>query len=254
MEQKQDFDSSDSCAFNMLFTKSVPHILERIFLFLDYESFKECLNVSKVWTQLLTSESYLHKGKLKFQKEIRKDQCLLAFQAVCYGNIGRVQRLLSSGMLDINFILPNGTTALHQAVFQDHHDIVNLLIDRGADPNIGDRYEITPLHWAVETMYSPYLERKQIGMVKILLNRGADPNKMSKRWTPLHEAVQNGSKSTVQLLLDKGALPNLPGVSVPGGVSGRTAMEMAERRGNKEIIQLMTIADEGAVPLHKRVI
>ena len=91
-------------------------------------------------------------------------------------------------------------------------------------------------------------------MINLLLNRGADPNKMSKKWTPLHEAVQNGSKSTVQLLLNKGALPNLPGVSVPGGVSGRTAMEMAERRGNKEIIQLMTIADEGAVPLHKRVI
>ena len=246
MEQKQDFDSSDSCAFNMLFTKSVPHILETIFLSLDYESFKECLKVSKVWNQLLTSESYLLKGKLKFQKEIRKDQCILAFQAVCYGNIGRVQRLLSSGMLDINFILPNGTTALHQAVFQDHHDIVNLLIERGADPNIGDENVWTPLHWAVE--------RRRMDMVKLLLNRGADPNKMSKHWTPLHRAVQNGCKYTVQLLLNKGALPNLPGVSVPGGVSGRTAMEMAERRGNKEIIKLMTIADEGAVPLHKRVI
>ena len=234
MELKQDLDSSDSCAFNMLFTKSVPHILETIFLSLDYESFKECLKVSKVWNQLLTSESYLLKGKLKFQKEIRKDQCILAFQAVCYGNIGRVQRLLSSGMLDINFILPNGTTALHQAVFQDHHDIVNLLIERGADPNIGDENVWTPLHWAVE--------RRRMDMVKLLLNRGADPNKMSKHWTPLHRAVQNGCKYTVQLLLNKGALPNLPGVtsySILEGLSGMTPIELAERRGNEEIIQLL---------------
>ena len=93
---------------------------------------------------------------------------------------------------------PNGTTALHQAVFQNHHDIVNLLIERGADPNIGDENVWTPLHWAVE--------RRRMDMVKLLLNRGADPNKISKQWTPLHRAVQNGCKSTVQLLLNKGAL------------------------------------------------
>ena len=29
------------CAFDKLFTKSVPHILEKIFLFLDFESFKK---------------------------------------------------------------------------------------------------------------------------------------------------------------------------------------------------------------------
>ena len=243
MELQQDLDSS---AFNMLFTTSVPHVLETIFLSLDYESFKECLKVSKVWNQLLTSVAYQLKAQLKFQKEIRRDQCYLIIQAAGGGNISNVRRLLSSGMLNINFINPNGTTALHQAVFQNHHDIVNLLIERGADPNIGDENVWTPLHWAVE--------RRRMDMVKLLLNRGADPNKMSKKWTPLHEAVLNGSKSTVQLLLDKGALPNLPGVSVPGGVSGRTAMEMAERSGNKEIIQLMTIADEGAEPLQKQVI
>ena len=234
MELKQDLDSSDSCAFNMLFTKSVPHILERIFLSLDYESFKECLKVSKVWNLLLTSVAYRLKAQLKFQKEIRRDQCYLIIQAAGGGNISNVRRLLSSGMLNINFINPNGTTALHQAVFQNHHDIVNLLIERGADPNIGDENVWTPLHWAVE--------RRRMDMVKLLLNRGADPNKMSKHWTPLHRAVQNGCKSTVQLLLNKGALPNLPGVTsynILEGSSGMTPIQLAERGGNEEIIQLL---------------
>ena len=35
----------DSCAFNKLFNKSVPHILEKIFLSLDYASFKTCLDL-----------------------------------------------------------------------------------------------------------------------------------------------------------------------------------------------------------------
>ena len=231
MELQQDLDSS---AFNMLFTMSVPHVLETIFLSLDYESFKECLKVSKVWNQLLTSVSFRLKAQSKFQNEIRRDQCYLIIQAAGGGNISNVRRLLSSGMLNINFINPNGTTALHQAVFQNHHDIVNFLIERGADPNIGDENVWTPLHWAVE--------RRRMDMVKLLLNRGADPNKMSKHWTPLHRAVQNGCKSTVQLLLNKGALPNLPGVtsySILEGLSGMTPIELAERRGNEEIIQLL---------------
>ena len=140
-------------------------------------------------------------------------------------------------MLDVNFIYPrtkrdhNGTTALHQAVFQNKLDIVNLLIDRGADPNIGDENVWTPLYWAVE--------RRRIDMVKLLLNRGADPNKMSNHWTPLHRAVQNDCKFTVQLLLDKGALPNIPWVKIRGGVRAITAIDLAERRGNDEIIQLL---------------
>ena len=41
------------CAFGTLFTRNVPHILERIFLSLDYYSFNECLNVNKAWNGLL---------------------------------------------------------------------------------------------------------------------------------------------------------------------------------------------------------
>ena len=51
----------------------VPHILEKIFFFLDYDSFKECMEVNSMWNALLKSESYLKKGKALFHKEILED-------------------------------------------------------------------------------------------------------------------------------------------------------------------------------------
>ena len=45
-----------------LFTESVPHVLEKIFFSLDYESFKTCKEVSISWNKLLTSESFKTSG------------------------------------------------------------------------------------------------------------------------------------------------------------------------------------------------
>ena len=52
------------CHFNVLFTRNVPHILEKIFLSLDYESYESAGNVSTVWYNLLTSKNYQRKAKI----------------------------------------------------------------------------------------------------------------------------------------------------------------------------------------------
>ena len=52
--------------FDLLFRKNVPHILEKIFLYLDYESYKSCLMVNKRWNQFLTSDSFKRIGKSTF--------------------------------------------------------------------------------------------------------------------------------------------------------------------------------------------
>ena len=51
----------DSCPFDKLFSKNVPHILEKIFFPViseDYKSIMLCLKVCKKWHSLLTSTSY----------------------------------------------------------------------------------------------------------------------------------------------------------------------------------------------------
>ena len=62
------------CAFDTLFTNNVPHLLERIFLSLDYTSFKTCLKVKSDWNGLLTSESFQRRAKALFRKEISDDE------------------------------------------------------------------------------------------------------------------------------------------------------------------------------------
>ena len=97
-------DTMDQCAFDKLFTKSVPHILEEIFLSLNYNSFKTCLNVSRTWRKLLTSDSYQAKGKLVFHDDLLKDEEELLRYAWNGCNAGRVRELLSTGMLNIDCV------------------------------------------------------------------------------------------------------------------------------------------------------
>ena len=64
----------DSCAFDTLFAKSVPHILEKIFFSLDYASFKNCLEVNnRAWNELLATKQYRTRVKLVFHDELKKD-------------------------------------------------------------------------------------------------------------------------------------------------------------------------------------
>ena len=73
----EELEIMGSCPLDILFSKNVPHILEKIFLSLDYESFKSCLRVSNAWREQLTSELLKRKAKKVFRREIRIDGCFL---------------------------------------------------------------------------------------------------------------------------------------------------------------------------------
>ena len=57
-------DTTGPSGFDTLLAKYVPHIFEKIFLSLDYESFKKCLEVNSAWKGLLSAESIKVKAKL----------------------------------------------------------------------------------------------------------------------------------------------------------------------------------------------
>ena len=67
----------DPCSFDNLFSKNVLHVLEKIFISLDYKSYKKCLKVNNEWKGVLTSQSFRMRGKLVFHREILKDTLLL---------------------------------------------------------------------------------------------------------------------------------------------------------------------------------
>ena len=136
------------CKFDILFTKSVPHILETIFLSLDYEAYKACLEVSTTWKELLTSDSYLKKAKSAFQYEIDVDKWKLWF-AIKKGNVEKVENLCCSIFVDVNCVMdmgswqktPLGLAVENQAILKNtsHKNVIQPLLKRGAKRNIADR-------------------------------------------------------------------------------------------------------------------
>ena len=222
-------ENSHPCAFDKLFTRNVPHILEKIFLSLDYNALKKCLKVSSTWNGFLKSESFQRRAKEVFTLEIGKDMWQLCFASM-EGDAREVLHLLSIGLVDINATLAcppplveaareghrgvvrilldagaevnkkdrTGSTALMMAAARGHRDVAKMLLDCGADPNQSCDWGKAPLHCIPLYPYN--------NVVKLLLEYGADPNKVDNRGnTPMHEVAWKGHKSVAKLLVQKGA-------------------------------------------------
>jgi ankyrin repeat protein len=84
-----------------------------------------------------------------------------------------------------------GTTALQIAIINIHYDLANLLIEKGADPNVVDSAGMTALYATVDmrapagmlTRPEPKLRDKldALGLVRSLLAHGANPNVQLKK-------------------------------------------------------------------------
>ena len=90
--------------FEVLLAKNVPHILEKIFFSLDYESFKNCFEVSKGWKTILTFEQYLRMAKSVFPENIHDDERKLVCAAE-RGDAKEVRRLILTPLVDVNHLL-----------------------------------------------------------------------------------------------------------------------------------------------------
>ena len=93
-------------------------------------------------------------------------------------------------------------TPLHLAAFKGHSEMVDLLIQYGADVGFESSTDYTAFHFAVQEGHSD--------IVKILVNNHADVNAISDDGTPLHIAVANNNIDMVNFLLTEvNANPNV---------------------------------------------
>ena len=185
----------DQSAFGKLFKTYVPHILEKIFFSLDYESFKVCHEVCEAWNGLLSNELMKEKAKKILMENGDKLR-----HATEEGNADEVRGFLSAGMVDVdvneldNYHFP----ILHSAVMNGLDMVVNQLLNAGADISKADPKGNTLLHYAAR--------KKQTGMAELLLDGGANLNKANEFGsTPLHMAAGCGHKNVVKLLIERGA-------------------------------------------------
>jgi ankyrin repeat protein len=145
-----------------------------------------------------------------------------------------------NGHLDVmNFLLNNGAeidfrtgknimTPLFFAIYFGQYDAVSLLLEKGADVNISKGGMATPLTAA--------LKNKYFRIAKLLIEKGAitffDIDFFD---SPLHWACRHGNNELTKLLLQKGS-----NIFLHGDVLDRqTPLSIARNLGHFEIVNLI---------------
>ncbi|MEB3294064.1 MAG: ankyrin repeat domain-containing protein [Synechococcales bacterium] len=166
--------------------------------------------------------------------DVSDNSLLLA--AVSSGSEQIVQFLLEKGA-NVNGVSRSGETALHAAIGSSNSPkLIALLLDKGANINAKNSEGITALHVAVQ--HGSSIETIKLLLTrKLLIAKGAQLDVSDD--SLLLAAVSSGSEQIVQFLLEKGA--NVNGVSR----SGETALHTAVRR-NKSSKLTALLLDKGA--------
>lgn len=152
-------------------------------------------------------------------------------------DVARVRELVGSGV-DVNFKSSYGATALFFAVDKGNLEIVDLLLENGADIDVEDTfYKATPATWALFSVAESPVHKR---IVLQLLERGSKA---------AAEVLAAGAR-TGDLDLVRGALA---GADVPARAL-RSALNRAEEAGHEEVVALLTplvpeeIEESPAVP------
>ena len=127
-----------------------------------------------------------------------------------------------------------GDSPLHSAVDYMDLEMVQVLVDCGADVNARDDAGRTPLNFTLCGWW-PTRRPTNPGVVRWLLDHGADPNARNKNGeTSLHLALASGRVEIARLLVEHGA-----SVKVKDRV-GRTSLDRVSGELRDEIIKLFS--------------
>ena len=147
------------------------------------------------------------------------------------GRTHNVALMLDKG-LDVDGLLID-RTALFYTSQNGHAETVELLLNRGANPNLKDERGVSPLRLAAEYGH--------LEVVNILLAAGADPNIKTKDYgnLALHAACSNGHIDIISILLEQGDHLNLK------NRIGMTPLIMAARHGHDDLVKMLI--EQGAI-------
>ena len=161
------------------------------------------------------------------------------------GSVESVEALLDGGA-DINQrSAGDRITPINIATLNGHFDLANLLLDKGADPNLAEDNGVTPLYAAINCVWAPkalypqpraYEQQREtyLDLMSALLDKGADPNARLRKkvWysgydfdlsgvdeigaTPFWRAAYASDIDAMKLLAEKGADPAIPSMKGAG--------------------------------------
>jgi uncharacterized protein len=164
------------------------------------------------------------------------------------GELGKVRALLSANFLLASQRLASGESPLMAALYRGHHDIVDAVIEAGAEIDVfaaaatgrmGDlrrsATDTTANSYAYDGWTPLHLAAffGNLDAARLLLDAGADVHAVSRNSlanTPLHAATAGKHSELALLLIEKGANPR----AVDTG--GYTPLEIARQNGLTEVV------------------
>ena len=153
---------------------------------------------------------------------------IIAMNAVAEGEPSKAMDLIKS-KFDVNSTDACGDTLLHFATIADAERLALALVNNGADTNIPNALNQTPVFLA-STWSSN-------GILRLLLESGANPNTLldetSRYNTALLVSVLNNNPTAVRTLIDNGADIDYT------NDNGITAISLAKVRGYTRIIDFL---------------
>ncbi len=128
---------------------------------------------------------------------------LSLYQLVEKNDVQEIENAIAKG-LDLNEYLSMGETAFSNVSSNLNLDLMKLLLDNGANPN---------LSFGMFSVLDSEVKNNNLETVKLLLNYGADVSNSyyQKEYetdpytTPLHEAIKQNNHEMIMLLLAHGA-------------------------------------------------
>ncbi|XP_034631682.1 poly [ADP-ribose] polymerase tankyrase-2 isoform X3 [Trachemys scripta elegans] len=137
------------------------------------------------------------------------------FEACRNGDVERVKRLVRSENVNGRDTAGRKSSPLHFAAGFGRKEVVEYLLQSGANVHARDDGGLIPLHNACSFGHAE--------VVNLLLRHGADPNARDNwNYTPLHEAAIKGKIDVCIVLLQHGAEPAIR------NTDGRTALDLAD--------------------------
>lgn len=205
-----------------------------------------------------------HKADVNLINNLGQAALMIAVES---GNIDIVAELVCMGKAPVNLPNRDGITPLMRAAEKGYADVVQWLISNGVDINASRSPRVfeTPLMRAAKTgdiemarlliskgavidisdstgwtALMSSLDSGNIEMMQLLLEHGADVNAIGSGRTVLMWAVQDRKIDFIRLLLERG-------VEVSAAATdGTTALEIARRNGDSEMIELLQRYEIGA--------
>lgn len=162
-------------------------------------------------------------------EQIKKSQGMTKFfVAINRGNADEIKEMIKKQGFDPDCYNLGGMGALHQAVILGKADIVGLLLDLGATPDLPARSMdcITPMALAVE--------KGRADLVRLLAENGADIyRKGASGWTYIHQATEKNDPDMIRALIACGLDPCV------ASEGSATPLEMAVARTKREAVDAL---------------